>query len=192
MNPTPAVKENQQSMLFLEEADELYNLSNIDAALDSMALSIYDDYHEKNPLVIGVMNGAVVTLGHLLPKFSFLLEVDYCHASRYGKETTGGAIDWLAYPNKSLKDRHVLLVDDIFDEGVTLKSIAEYCNAQGASSVKAAVLLDKKHQRKVNGFSVDYAALSVDDRYVFGFGLDYKGHYRNAPGVYAVPESVLS
>ena len=179
-------------MEFLEEADELYTLQEIDTALDVMALSICEEYRHKNPLVIGVMNGAVVTLGHLLPKFSFLLEVDYCHATRYGKSTSGGEIDWLAYPNKPLKNRHVLLVDDIFDEGVTLKHIAEFCHTQGASSVKTAVLLDKKHQRKVEHFTVDYAALSVEDRYVFGFGLDYKGHYRNAPGVYAVPEALLS
>jgi hypoxanthine phosphoribosyltransferase len=189
---TPEKEEARQSMVFLDETDELYNLSAIDSALEKMALSIREDYHDKNPLVIGVMNGAVVTLGHLLPKFSFLLEVDYCHATRYGKETTGGAIDWLAYPNKSLKDRHVLLVDDIFDEGVTLKHITEFCKTQGASTVKTAVLLDKKHQRKVKSFTVDYVALPVDDRYVFGFGLDYKGHYRNAPGVYAIPEHLLS
>ena len=93
-------------MEFLEEADELYTLQEIDTALDVMALSICEEYRHKNPLVIGVMNGAVVTLGHLLPKFSFLLEVDYCHATRYGKSTSGGEIDWLAYPNKPLKNRH--------------------------------------------------------------------------------------
>jgi hypoxanthine phosphoribosyltransferase len=184
-------KEEQQPSVFLEEADKLFNLQAINDALELMASVISKEYHDKNPLVIGVMNGAVVTMGHLLPKFSFLLEADYCHATRYGKNTSGGEITWLAHPIKPLLNRHVLLIDDIFDEGVTLKHIAEYCKKQGALSVKTAVLLDKQHQRKVEGFSVDYSALSVEDRYVFGFGLDYKGYYRNAPGVYAVPEYLL-
>lgn len=184
-------KEERQPTVFLEEAEELFNLQQINQALDDMALTISQEYSDKNPLIIGVMNGAVVTMGHLLPKFAFLLEADYCHATRYGQHTEGGKIAWLAYPNKSLIGRHVLLVDDIFDEGVTLKHIAQYCQEQGALSVKTAVLLDKKHQRKVDNFTVDYAALSVADRYVFGFGLDYKGYYRNAPGVYAVPDHLL-
>lgn len=181
----------QQLKTFLGEVDELYNLQQINHALEEMALLISRDYENKNPLVIGVMNGAIVTLGHLLPKFPFLLEVDYCHASRYGVKTTGGDIQWSAHPRKSLNGRHVLLVDDIFDEGVTLKHIAAYCKEQGAISVKTAVLLNKHHARKVENFTVDYTALPVDDRYVFGFGLDYKGYYRNAPGVYAIPDHLL-
>ncbi len=176
---------------FLDKMDQVYDLSQIDRALDTMAIAIEDHYKNTRPIVIGVMNGAVITMGHLLPKLNFSLEVDYCHATRYGQATSGGDIEWLAYPQKSLAGRQVLLVDDIFDEGVTLKKIAEYCLSQGAEQVKTAVLLDKKHQRKVPEFAIDYAALSVDDRYVFGFGLDYKGLYRNAAGIFAVPESML-
>lgn len=176
---------------FLQTVDLLYDVTCIDQALTAMAALIETDYSDKTPLVIGVMNGAVVTLGHLLPKLNGLVEVDYCHATRYGENTLGGDIDWLAHPQKSLKDRHVLLVDDIFDEGVTLKHIAAYCHSQGAADVKTAVLLDKQHFRKVEGFTVDYAALTVEDRYVFGFGLDYKGLYRNAAGIFAIPENLL-
>jgi len=180
--------EEESHSVFLKAADQLFNLDDINNALEAMAIIISREYHDKSPVVIGVMNGAVITMGHLLPKFSFLLEVDYCHATRYGKKTSGGDITWFAHPNRSLTNRHVLLVDDIFDEGVTLQHITQYCREQGALSVKTAVLLDKRHQRKVKGFGVDYSALSVADRYVFGFGLDYKGFYRNAPGIYAVPE----
>jgi hypoxanthine phosphoribosyltransferase len=176
---------------FLNQMELLYDVAAIDDALTAMSVLIDTEYENKTPLVIGVMNGAVVTLGHLLPKLSTLLEVDYCHATRYGNDTSGGAIQWLAYPQQSLTNRHVLLVDDIFDEGVTLKHIANYCYAQGAIDVKCAVLLDKKHDRKVNGFTVDYAALTVADRYVFGFGLDYKGLYRNVAGIFAIPEHLL-
>jgi hypoxanthine phosphoribosyltransferase len=180
---------NTESDNFLESADQLYDLSQIDRALSEMALSIGNDFLHHTPLVIGIMNGAMVTLGHLLPKLNFLLEVDYCHATRYGDNTSGGAVAWLAYPQKSLKGRYVLLVDDIFDEGVTLQHIAGYCLAQGALEVKSAVLLSKQHQRKVDHFSVDYTALTIADRYVFGFGLDYKGWHRNAAGIFALPEA---
>lgn len=176
---------------FLRQVDTLYDVSAIDTALSVMAAQIDAEYAGKTPLVIGVMNGAVVTLGHLLPKLSTLVEVDYCHATRYGEHTSGGEIDWLAHPHKPLKNRDVLLVDDIFDEGVTLKHIVNYCYAQGAANVKCAVLLDKQHDRKVSDFSVDYIALTVADRYVFGFGLDYKGLYRNAAGIFAIPEHLL-
>jgi hypoxanthine phosphoribosyltransferase len=180
---------NYESNNFLESADQLYDLSQIDRALNDMALMIENDFTHHTPLVIGIMNGAMVTLGHLLPKLNFLLELDYCHATRYGENTRGGEVAWLAYPQKPLKGRHVLLVDDIFDEGVTLKHIAEYCLAQGALEVKSAVLLTKQHQRKVDDFNVDYAALTIADRYVFGFGLDYKGWHRNAAGIFALTEA---
>jgi hypoxanthine phosphoribosyltransferase len=176
---------------FLHKADRLYDLSQIDQALTAMAVDIEEYYRDKNPIVIGVMNGAIVTLGHLLPKLHCLLEVDYCHATRYGAKMVGGDIRWLAAPHKSLQNRYVLLVDDIFDEGITLQHIADYCLAQGAVEVKAAVLLEKQHVRKVDNFTVNYSALTVEDRYVFGFGLDYEGQYRNAPGIFAIRENGL-
>lgn len=173
---------------FLSSMDLLYSLEQIDHALTQMADRINHDLANKNPLIIGVMNGAVVTMGHLLPKLTFMLEVDYCHATRYGEDTTGGDMTWLARPNTVLQNRCVLLIDDIFDEGVTLKSIVHYCKQQGATEVYSVVLLDKQHDRKVAHFTVDYAALTIQDRYVFGFGLDYQGLYRNAQGIYALPE----
>jgi hypoxanthine phosphoribosyltransferase len=178
-----------QASGLLEQSEKIYDLAQIDQALSHISAQIDRDFSGKTPLVVGIMNGALITLGHLLPKLDCLLEVDYCHATRYGDKTSGGEVNWLAYPQKSLQGRHVLLVDDIFDEGVTLKCIAQYCKDQGAVEVKSAVLLDKKHSRKVDDFIVDYAALTIDDRYVFGFGLDYKGHYRNAAGIFAIPEN---
>jgi hypoxanthine phosphoribosyltransferase len=179
----------EQVESLLNQSEKIYDLAQIDQALASMSEQIDRDFSGKEPLVIGIMNGAIMTLGHLLPKLNCLLEVDYCHATRYGDNTSGGEVTWLAYPQKKLQGRHVLLVDDIFDEGATLKCIAKYCKDQGAADVKSAVLLDKIHNRKVAGFAVDYAALTVEDRYVFGFGLDYKGYHRNAAGIFAIPEN---
>lgn len=173
----------------LDAADLIYDAKQLDIGLNNLARQLNIDFAKKNPLVITVMNGALMTAGHLLPKLTFALEVDYLHATRYDNNCATESIRWLSYPQQPLKKRHVLLIDDIFDVGTTLKTAADYCAKQGAYTVRTAVLLDKQHQRKVKDFSVDYVGLPVEDRYVFGFGLDYNGLYRNAPGIYAVAHS---
>jgi len=86
-----------------------------------------------------------------------------------------------------LKDRAVLIVDDILDGGLTLSAIVDYCRAQGARSVLTAVLVDKLNARLPDGLhSADFCGLHVDNHYVFGYGMDYKGYLRNAPGIYMV------
>jgi len=173
-----------------QQSKQLLSLVEITTALTGMAKSVASDYSSDDskdkPLVISVMNGGLITTGHFLTALEISVDVDYCHATRYGNQTSGGELQWLSHPRQSLVDRHVLLVDDIFDEGVTLQLITHYCIAQGAKSVKSAVLLDKQHNRKVAGFRPNYVALTIPDYYVFGFGLDYKGSYRNAPGIFAL------
>ncbi len=83
--------------------------------------------------------------------------------------------------------RSVLIVDDILDEGTTLAAIIDYCKAQGASEVLTAVLVDKEHNRKARpDLKCDFTGMTVEDRFLFGYGMDYKGYWRNAPGIYAV------
>ena len=171
---------------FLSRYDQLYTLGQLEHAIDALALTITNDYQEKQPLLISVMNGALITKGHLLCKLDLAVDVDYCHATRYGNKTIGGDLQWLAYPQHELRGRNILLIDDIFDEGITLKLIADYCYQQGAADVKSLVLLNKKHTRKVPNFYVNYIGITIPDRYVFGFGLDYEGNYRNAPGLFAL------
>lgn len=177
---------NYSSMEFLEAVDLLYSLEELQQSLSELASEITSTYQSEVPLLIGIMNGGLITLGQLLPLISRSVDVDYCHATRYGKALKGSELDWLVYPRQSLQGRDVLLVDDIYDEGVTLKLVVDYCWQQGAQSVKTLVLLDKQHNRKVDNFDVDYCGLTIEDRYVFGFGLDYKGRYRNAPGIFAL------
>ena len=97
------------------------------------------------------------------------------------------ALQWTVRPQLDLKGRTVLLLDDILDEGVTLAAIADYCRQQGAAEVFMAVLVEKLHLRKVSpGMRADFTGIEVGDRFLFGYGLDYKGYWRNAPGIYAV------
>lgn len=177
----------QEAQVVLDEADLLVDGERVAAAIDRMASEIMEQLRRANPVVICVMNGGLIFAGQLLTRLVFPLEIDYVHATRYGHETTGAHLHWTVRPQIDLKGRTVLLLDDILDEGVTLAAIAEYCRQQGASDVQMAVLVEKLHLRKVTpGMKADYTGIEVGDRFLFGYGLDYKGYWRNAPGIYAV------
>ena len=99
--------------------------------------------------------------------------------------TRGGEIDWIAPPRPAVTGQTVLVVDDIFDEGYTLQAILAAVRQQGATAVYSAALVNKQHNRKVPGLTVDFIGLEVPDRYVFGCGMDYKEYWRNLPAIYA-------
>ena len=170
----------------LAAADRLHDRAAMEAALDRMAAAVAADLEDRNPLLLGVMVGGVVPLAGLLTRLRFPLEVDYLHATRYRGDTRGGELHWLARPRTPLAGRDVLVVDDILDEGVTLARILDACRAQGARAVHSAVLVHKRHGRKPELQRADYTGVEVEDRYVFGYGMDYRGYLRNADGIYAV------
>ena len=171
-----------------ERSTRLHSEEEVEAALDSMAASINADLAEKNPLVICIMHGGLITSGKLATRLHFPLQLDYLHATRYRSETSGKELEWKVFPSVPLKGRVILLVDDIFDVGTTLKLIVEYCKQQGCASVQIAVLLDKQHDRKEAGIEVDFVGLNVADQYLIGYGMDYKNFLRNVPGIYAIAE----
>ena len=142
---------------------------------------------ELNPLLLCVINGGIVIAGKLVTRLTFPLTIDSINASRYQNQTTGGNIEWILKPSTPLKDRTILIVDDILDEGITLATIHDYCLEQGATAVYSAVLLDKilGHNKPV---AADFIGLNVENRYLFGYGMDYKGYLRNVPGIYACKE----
>ena len=170
-----------------EKADCVYDLNAVETALDKMGNNITQELQHSNPLILCVMIGALIPLGHLLTRLNFPLEVDYIHATRYRGTTRGGDLHWLVEPRESLKGRSVLVVDDVFDGGITLAAIIDYCKQAGAKEVRTAVMVNKIRERDPSvNFSPDFVGLDTDDRYLFGFGLDYEGYLRNAPGIYAV------
>ncbi|MDX1489848.1 MAG: hypoxanthine-guanine phosphoribosyltransferase [Pseudohongiellaceae bacterium] len=179
----------QEALAVLEQADCLYSEKEVDLALDKMAAEISNTLSAQNPIVLAVMNGALMVTGQLLTRLQFPLQQDYVHATRYRSELSGQDIQWKAYPSLALKGRVVLLVDDILDEGETLAAIQDYCLAQGAQKVLCAVLVDKRHGRKCSRLSkADFTGLEVPDRYVFGCGMDYKTYFRNLSAIYAVAD----
>lgn len=177
----------EKAQRVLQEADLLVGEAEVVAAIVRMAESITRRLAQANPVVFCVMNGGLIFAGQLLTRLVFPLEAAYVHATRYGNATSGGALHWLVRPQLELQGRTVLLLDDILDEGVTLAAIAEHCRQQGAAEVLLAVLVDKRHERKVSpGFRADFTGIEIEDRFLFGYGLDYQGYWRNAPGIYAV------
>lgn len=168
-------------------ADCIATADQVGAAFDSLARGIAEQLEDTCPLVLCVLTGGVVTAGQLLPRLVFPLELDYIHASRYENRLTGGEIHWRALPRTELAGRTVLVVDDILDKGDTLAAIIDYCREQGAERVASAVLVRKRVERPP-ATAADFVGLEIPDRYVFGVGMDYRGFWRNLPGLYAVAE----
>lgn len=165
-------------------ADLLHSEQEVEAALDNMAQQINIALADRNPLLLCVINGGIATFGKLLTRLTIPLTIDSIHASRYQNQTSGGSIKWLVKPETPLEDRTVLIVDDILDEGITLQTLCQYCREQGATDVYSAVLVDKilGHDKPLRA---DFIGLRVENRYLFGYGMDYKGYLRNAAGIYA-------
>lgn len=176
-----------EAQAVLDKADRLYSAAEVDDALDRLAHQLTERFSGSDPVVLCVMQGGLIPAGMLLPRLAFPLQQDYIHATRYAGGTRGGELHWIVRPSIPLRDRVVLIIDDIHDEGLTLDAIIQDCRAAGARAVYSAVLINKRHDRK-HGLSADFSGLDVDDRYVFGFGMDYKGYLRNAAGIYAVNE----
>ncbi|MAA74236.1 MAG: hypoxanthine-guanine phosphoribosyltransferase [Salinisphaeraceae bacterium] len=173
----------------LDEADLVISEADLTRMYDRMAKEIHQDLAELDPVVLCVMMGGFVVAAELLRRLRFPFTFDYLHATRYRGETQGGELVWKVSPGIVLEGRHVLVIDDILDEGHTLDAILRAIEGQGAASVRSAILLRKQHDRREREFKVDYLGGDVEDRYVFGAGMDYRGYYRQLPAVYALKGS---
>lgn len=179
-------------MLSAEEAQRVFDeaepiVSELEAAeavrrvADEIAAALSDTH----PLVLSVMGGAVIFTGQLLPLLGFPLEFDYLHVTRYGDTTTGGELSWIVSPRAAIAGRTVLVVDDVLDEGITLAAVKRRLLDQGAKDCRIAVFADKDLGRE-KPVKADFIGVHLPNRYVFGFGMDVKGAWRNLPAVYAV------
>jgi hypoxanthine phosphoribosyltransferase len=178
----------EEALGVLRDAEQLYSAVEVEAALAHMAAAIGEVIGDRDPLLLCVMSGGLVPASELFLRLDFPVQLDYLHATRYVGTSGGESLKWLARPSQSLQDRTVLVVDDILDEGLTLAAILDYCRAQGAREVYSAVLVEKLHERKAEGVQPDFVGLQVEDRYVFGYGMDYHGYLRNVRGIYAVAD----
>lgn len=175
----------QTPQQLLDQAHQIHSSEAVESAIVRLSHEITEALEEASPIVICVMGGGIVFAGQLLTQLNFPLEVDYVHASRYGNNTVGKTLTWQALPKLSLINRTVLLVDDILDEGITLLAIKEKCLELGAKSVLSAVLVEKKlsHTKPI---AADFVGLEVPNAYVFGYGMDAYGWWRNLPAIYSL------
>ena len=169
----------------LADADLLCSAEESALAVRRVAGEIAARLRDANPLVLAVMGGAVVFTGTLLPQLDFPLDFDYLHVTRYGDVTVGGRLQWVVEPRIPVAGRVVLVVDDILDEGVTMAAIVQRLREQGAAEVLSAVFAEKDLGRD-KPIAADYVGVRLPNRYVFGYGMDVKGAWRNLPAVYAV------
>ena len=171
----------------LRSAELLCTAAGVAQAVQRVAAAVTRELAAENPLVLSVMGGAVVFTGQLLPQLRFPLEFDYLHLTRYANTTRGGSIEWKVFPRTTLAQRVVLVVDDILDEGYTMAEIRTRILAEGASRFYCAVFADKNLGRP-KPIVPDFVGVDLPNRYVFGFGMDIEGAWRNLPEIYAVKQ----
>lgn len=174
-----------------QRAHCLFPVAAVEDAINRMALEIHDRLAKSNPVLVSVLSGASIVTEKLRAKLHFPLQVDSLRATRYRGATSGGELEWQQYPTLDLAGRTVLVIDDILDEGTTLSCIVDYCRQQKCQRVYTAVLVNKVHNRKLSAIKADFIGLDADDYYLFGYGMDYKGYLRDAPGIFAVAEEDL-
>ena len=179
--------QTQYAKDILASAEILFSAEEVSKAVSRVAQEITEKLGDTTPLLLCVMTGGVPFAADLMSQLDFPLEFDYLHVTRYGQETAGGALSWRSAPWTSVKDRIVIVLDDILDEGVTLAAIVERMKQLGAKACYTAVATDKLNG-KPKPIKADFVALTVPDRFVFGYGMDVRGTWRNLPAIYAMKE----
>jgi len=170
-------------------ARRLYSAREVAAALDRMAAKLTPRLARANPVVLAVMHGGAFAALELCKRFEFPHEFDYVHVTRYRGQTRGRDLRWRVRPSKALAGRTVLVVDDILDHGTTLRALDAELDRIGVEKRMTAVLVVKLLERKQARPRVAVSGLAVEDVYVFGSGMDYRGYWRGLPGIYSIVET---
>ena len=143
--------------------------------------AISRDYKEKNPLLVSVLKGSVVFMADLMREITVSCEIDFMSVSSYGKGSKStGVVRILKDLDNDVTNRHIIVVEDILDSGLTLSYILEMLKTRGAASIRLCTLLDKPERRTVE-VTIDYSGFKIPDEFVVGYGLDYGEKYRNLP-----------
>ncbi|RDU34784.1 hypoxanthine phosphoribosyltransferase [Neobacillus piezotolerans] len=159
----------------------LISEDDIQEKVKELGARLTEDYQDKFPLAIGVLKGAMPFMGDLLKKMDCYLEMDFMDVSSYGNSTvSSGEVKILKDLDTSVEGRHLLIIEDIIDSGLTLSYLVELFRYRKAKSIKIVTLLDKPSGRKVD-INAEYVGFKVPDAFVVGYGLDYAEKYRNLP-----------
>ena len=153
----------------------------IQSRIRELGAEIARDYAGRNPLLIGVLKGAFIFLSDLMRAADLPLNVEFIAISSYGAEMrTSGEVRILKDLDVAIEGRHILVVEDIVDTGLTLSYLLANLKSRGAESVKLAALLDK-YERREKEVPIDYLGFKIPDKFVVGYGLDFAERYRNLP-----------
>lgn len=164
----------------------LVTREELDRKTTELAKEIERDYKGKDLVLVGVLKGGFIFLADLVRKISMDITIDFISVSSYGNSTqSSGVVRILKDIDSDITGKHVLLVEDLIDTGLTLNYLKELFNTKGCASVKLAAILDKPERRKVD-LKVDYSGIKIPDEFVVGYGLDWAGRYRNLPDVCVV------
>lgn len=137
-------------------------------------------------VLMGILMGGMLPVARIAGLLTGDFIIDVCQVSRYRGGVTGGTLEWLLPPRANLEDKTALLIDDIYDEGITLDYVTSACLDRGASRVVSAVLISKRHERAADRIRPDFVGIEVDDHYVFGCGMDFGHRWRHLPAIYAL------
>ena len=177
----------KEALRLLIAADLLFTADQVKTAVEKMAGEITAAMKDEFPIVLSVMGGAAVFTGQLLPQLTFPLEFGAIEVTRYNNDIQGRDIAWRLAPRDNVRGRTVLVVDDILDEGITLAAIRNNLTDMGARKFYSAVFADKDLQRE-KPVNADFVGVTVPNRYVFGYGMDAYGLWRNLPAIYALKD----
>lgn len=162
----------------------LFSEEDIRKKVKELAQKITLDYKDKCPILIGVLNGAFIFLADLVKELKINCEIDFIKISSYGNaKVSSGKIDVKKTIDCHLENRHVLIVEDIVDSGLSVKFLEELIRSQNPASLKFVSLMRKKGAAKID-FKIDYLGFEIPDDFVIGYGLDYAQKLRNLPAIY--------
>ncbi len=174
-------------MVGIDFGKPLFTSEEIQRKIQEIGSRISKDYAEKDLLVIGVLKGALFFMSDLLRSLRISVQMDYIHCTSSASKSKGGSpVQILSDFKTDISGKDVLLVEDIIDSGVTVDFIKRLLLGRGPSSLKVCVLLDKPDRRKVE-IEADYVGFRIPNKYVVGYGLDYKDRYRNLPYIAVLP-----
>lgn len=168
------------------DARLVYEAKEIERIIARMAGEIAADLAGRDPIVIPILLGGAFTAVRLTAHFDFPYEMDSVRLARYGDLRLGGKLHWYARPCLELDGRHLLLVDDVLDRGITLAAVEHELRRMNAASVSAAVLIRKRLARRADRPAVDYVGADAPDRFLFGCGMDLDGRWRGLPDLWAL------
>lgn len=168
----------------------LFNETTLDKRVKELAARIEADYAGKSLLLIGVLKGANVFMCDLMRQLPLPVEIDFIAASSYGDSTeSSGVVKILKDLDYSIANRHILIVEDIIDTGLTLHYLVENFKSRGPESLEICTLLDKP-ERRIAKLEVKYVGFEIPDEFIVGYGIDYAERYRNLPYVATLKPSV--